>query len=71
MTKYVKSMADIFHGFRIDNAHSTPLHVGEYMLRKARNMNKKLIVFAELFTHSQTLDALFVKKMGLNALIRE
>lgn len=42
-------MASIFHGFRIDNAHSTPIHVGSYFLRKARKYNNNLIVFAELF----------------------
>lgn len=52
MKIYVQSLAKIFHGFRIDNAHSTPLHVGEYFIRKARNANKNLLVFAELFTGS-------------------
>ncbi len=71
MKKYVQEMAKIFHGFRLDNAHSTPLHVGEYFMKKARNQNKDLIIFAELFTGCSEKDALFCKKIGLNALVRE
>lgn len=59
---YIQKMAGIFHGFRIDNAHSTPIHVGCYFLRKALKVNNNLIVFAELFTGSPELDAEFVKK---------
>jgi len=47
------------------------LHVGEYFIRKARNVNKNLIVFGEVFTGSTVVDAIFVKRMGLNALLRE
>lgn len=32
-------------------------HVGEYMVRKARNKNKNLLVFAELFTGDNIKDA--------------
>lgn len=64
-------MASIFHGFRLDNAHYIPLHVGEYFMRKARNVNKNIIVFAELFTNSQVQDATFCKRFGMNALVRE
>jgi len=50
---------------------ATPLHVGEYMMRKARNVNNNLIVFAELFSGNNEVDAVFTKRMGLNALIVE
>lgn len=32
MSKYVSTMAEIFDGFRLDNAHSTPIHVCQYLL---------------------------------------
>lgn len=31
MKKYVQDMSRTFHGLRLDNAHSTPLHVGYFM----------------------------------------
>ncbi len=41
------------------------------MVRKARKVNKNLLVFAELFTGSADEDAKYVKKLGLDALLRE
>lgn len=32
MSRYVADMAMIFDGFRLDNAHSTPMHVCNYLL---------------------------------------
>lgn len=61
MKKYVKMMASVFHGLRLDNANSTPRHVGEYMMRKARRVNQNVLAFAELFTGSNEKDALYTK----------
>jgi len=71
MKKYVKKTASIFQGIRLDNAHGTPIHVAEYFVRKARKANPNIYIFSELFTGSQELDALYSKRIGVNALVRE
>jgi glycogen debranching enzyme len=71
MAKYTRLMAKYFQGLRIDNCHSTPIHLAEYMLDQARHVNPNIFCCAELFSGSEEMDFVFVKRLGIAALIRE
>jgi glycogen debranching enzyme len=71
MTKYTQLMAKHFNAFRIDNCHSTPLHVASHMLDSARNTRPDLVVAAELFSGNEDIDFHYCQVLGISFLIRE
>lgn len=71
MTEYVSSMASIFDGVRLDNAHSTPKHIAKFMLQTIRSKNLSSYVLAEFFTPSRESEAEATRELGINGLIRE
>ena len=71
MASYTRWVATHFDGIRIDNCHSTPLHLAEKMLQIARQTNPHVVVLAELFTGSKDQDDRYVSRLGLDCLVRE
>eukprot|EP01091_Cochliopodium_minus_P012931 TRINITY_DN4039_c0_g1_i1.p1 TRINITY_DN4039_c0_g1~~TRINITY_DN4039_c0_g1_i1.p1 ORF type:complete len:1528 (+),score=372.55 TRINITY_DN4039_c0_g1_i1:37-4584(+) len=71
MEEYVVSNSKLFNALRIDNAHSTPIHVARYLLDKARKVNPEIYICAELFSCTPAKCAHYVSQLGIQSLIKE
>lgn len=71
MGAYCRQAASIFFGIRLDNCHTTPLHVAKFCLHECRKVNPNVWIYAELFTGNRDVDLKFERELGLNAFIRE
>jgi len=67
--EYAAWTANVFHGVRLDNCHSTPVHVAEHVLKAARRVRPDLYVFAELFAGGQAASCRMANRLGLNATV--
>jgi len=67
--EYAAVTAGVFHGVRLDNCHSTPLHVAEHVLRAARRVRPDLYVFAELYAGGESAACHVTNRLGINATV--
>lgn len=66
---YAALTSTAFHGLRLDNCHSTPLHVAQHVLRAARRVRPELYVFAELYAGSDAAACHVVNRLGISATV--
>jgi len=68
--EYAELTASAFHGIRLDNCHSTPLHVADYVLRAARRVRPDLYVFAELYAGGEAAACYVINRLGIHATVQ-
>jgi hypothetical protein len=69
MESYCCQIASQFDGIRLDNCHSTPIHVLRRLLGLMRKVNPQLVVMAELFTGAA--NNVYEATLGIDLLVRE
>lgn len=70
MLEYATTAASIFHAIRLDNAHSTPIHVAQRIFDACREVRPNIYILAELFTGDEGFDNLFINSLGISSLVR-
>ena len=71
MEEYVRLSAFLFDGFRLDNCHNTSIRLLEILVASARTVNPSLFVLAELFTSNQNTDVEYIRRVGIDMIVRE
>lgn len=71
MEEYIQICAFLFDGFRLDNCHNTSIRLLERLLVKAREVKPSLVVLAELFTSNENTDVEYIRRVGIDMIVRE
>jgi glycogen debranching enzyme len=71
MEDYTQRTAELFDGIRVDNAHTTPLHVAKHMIDVARRVRPDVYVVAELFADADSKKIAYICETGVHSVILE
>ena len=71
MESYCGKIAQTFDGIRLDNCHSTPVHVLRRLVGSLRRIKPEIIIMAELFTGEANNDAVYESTLGIDVLVKE
>lgn len=70
MLEYARLTAKTFHAVRLDNCHSTPIHVAQAVLDVCRDVRPGIYVLGELFTDNAHTDNFVLNNLGICSLVR-
>ena len=70
LERYVDTLVTTFHGLRVDNCHSTPAQVLEFIAQRARRTRPNVLILAELFDAPARNHELY-SQAGMDCIVRE